>query len=103
MREVLTFDAFARCWVQEFTLFAAVARVLPDARRPAFDRLVAAWKARRMAQFADAMAALATPIARAACDRVVLPADRLMTKLGKSLGLARSAGDEPRGARRRAK
>jgi 50S ribosome-binding GTPase/Domain of unknown function (DUF3482) len=97
VREVLTFDAFARCWVQEFTLFAAVARVLPESRRPAFDRLVAAWKARRMAQFADAMAALATPVARAACDRVVLPADRLMTRLGKSFGLARSEAESPEG------
>jgi Domain of unknown function (DUF3482)/50S ribosome-binding GTPase len=95
VRELLTFDAFARCWVQEFTLFAAVARVLPAARRSAFDRLVAAWKARRMAQFAEAMAALATPLAHAACDRVALPADRLMTRLGKSLGLARAEGESP--------
>ncbi len=95
VRELLTFDAFARCWVQEFTLFGAVARVLPAARRPAFDRLVAAWKARRMAQFADAMAALTAPLARAACDRVLLPADRLMTRLGKSLGLARNEGESP--------
>ena len=95
VRELLTFDAFARCWVQEFTLFAAVARVLPDARRPTFDRLVAAWTARRMVQFADSMAALATPIAHAACDRVALPPGRLITKLGKSLGLARSEGESP--------
>ena len=95
VRELLTFDAFARCWVQEFTLFGAVARVLSDSRRPAFDRLVAAWKARRMAQFADSMAALTMPIARAACDRVALPAGWRNTKLGKSLGLAQSDGAEP--------
>jgi hypothetical protein len=95
VRELLTFDAFARCWVQEFTLFAAVARALPDARRPTFDRLVAAWRDRRTAQFADAMAALAAPIARAACDRVVVPADGLVTRLGKSLGLARTDGESP--------
>jgi hypothetical protein len=95
VRELLAFDAFARCWVQEFTLFAAVARVLPDARRPACDRLVAAWKARRVAQFADSMAVLASPLARAARDRVVLPADRLMARLGKSLGLARTEGESP--------
>ena len=45
-----------------------------------------------MAQFADSVAALARPIARAACDHVALPADRLVTKLRKSLGLARSGG-----------
>ena len=93
VREVLTLDAFARCWVQEFTLFAAVARVLPEAKRPAFDRLGAAWKARRMTQFDEAMAALALPIARAACDRVALPADPLVTRLGRSLGLARPEGE----------
>ncbi len=95
VRELLTFDAFARCWVQEFTLFAAVARVLPDRRLPAFDRLVVAWKARRMAQFADSMAALTLPIARAACDGVALPGGWRITKLGKSLGLARSEGESP--------
>ena len=97
VREVLTLDAFARCWVQEFTLFAAVARALPVARRQAFDRLVAAWKARRMGQFTDAMAALASPIARAACDRVALPAERLMMRLGKSLGFTPSEGESPEG------
>jgi hypothetical protein len=43
-----TFDAFARCWVQEFTRFAAVARVLPERRWPAFDRLVAVRRARAL-------------------------------------------------------
>ncbi len=89
VREVLTLDAFARCWVQEFTLFAAIAGVLPAAKCPAFDRLTGAWKARRMAQFDAAMVALARPLARAACDLVTLPADRLLARLGKSLGLAR--------------
>lgn len=95
VRELLTFDAFARCWVQEFTMFAAVARVLPDARRPSFERLVATWKARRMAQFADSMGALAAPIAHAACDHVALPPSRLIAKLGRSLGLARAEGERP--------
>ena len=95
VREVLTLDAFARCWVQEFTLFAAIARVLPATQQPAFDRLVSAWRTRRMAQFDDAIAAIALPIARAACDLVTLPPDRLMTRLGKSLGIARPRGETP--------
>jgi len=92
VREVMTLDAFARCWVQEFTLFAAVARELPPAKKPAFDRLVDAWRSRRMAQFEASVAALAGPIARAACDRVVLPADPFMVRLGKSLGLTKALG-----------
>jgi hypothetical protein len=90
VRETLTLDAFARCWVQERALFAAIDRVLPQARRGLLGRLVDAWTRRRMAQFDAAMAALAGPIARAAIDRVVLPADPLLAKLGRSLGIARS-------------
>ena len=48
-----------------------------------------------MAQFDAAMAALAGPIARAATDRVVLPADPLLAKLGRSLGIARPGGETP--------
>ena len=93
VRDVIAQDAFARCWVQEFTLFAAIGKVLPADRRGAFGRLAAAWKARRLAQFDAAMAALAVPVARAACDGETLPDDPLMAKLGRSLGLARSPGE----------
>ena len=52
-------DAFARCWVQEFALFDAIAGSLPAARRPLFARLAQAWRDRRWQQFDEAMAALA--------------------------------------------
>ena len=41
-----------------------------------------------MAQFDDAMAALAGPSRAPPATRVTLPADRCWRKLGKSLGLA---------------
>ena len=72
IRDVLTFDAFARCWVQEIVLLRALAAAIPAAKRDGYERLVAAWQARRNAQFDDAIAALAAPIASAACDRVAL-------------------------------
>ena len=95
VREVLTLDAFARCWVQERTLFAALARALPDTKRSVLDRLVAAWTTRRRAQFDAAVAALAAPIARAAVDRELLPADPLLAKLSRSLGIARTPDASP--------
>ena len=95
VHETLTLDAFARCWVQERGLFAAIDRVLPEAQRSLLQRLVDAWTRRRMVQFDAAMAALAGPIARAAADRVVLPADPLLAKLGRSLGIARPGGEAP--------
>lgn len=39
VREVLTLDAFARCWVQEFSLLNAVATALPKFKKPAFRSL----------------------------------------------------------------
>ena len=70
---VLTLDAFARCWVQEFGLFDSVDELLDPAQRPAFARLSMAWQARRMAQFEQAMQVLAAPLARAAIDDEPLP------------------------------
>ncbi|MEO5764194.1 MAG: GTPase domain-containing protein [Casimicrobiaceae bacterium] len=93
VREVLALDAFARCWVQEFALFAAIARVLPAAQRPAQRRLTRAWEARRRAQFDAAMGALALPLAAAASDRVALPDDPLLAKVGRKLGIARATGE----------
>lgn len=92
VREVLAFDAFARCWVQEFTLFGAIEPLVPDASRPAFARLSAAWRDLRMDEFSAAMAALAGPIARAAVERVTLTppspkSESLASRVGGSLGL----------------
>jgi hypothetical protein len=91
VRDVLALDAFARCWVQEFTLFAAVGRVLPDDPAAGFARLAQEWRDRRMHQFDQAMTALADPIARAACDRAVLPAEPFASRVGGSIGLPNAA------------
>jgi hypothetical protein len=92
IKNVLTLDAFARCWVQEFTLLAAIADALPQEKRPALERLRAAWRARRLATFEASMAALAAQIARAACDRERV-ADKgiraALREVGVALGLGR--------------
>ncbi|HSD53014.1 MAG TPA: DUF3482 domain-containing protein [Burkholderiales bacterium] len=96
---VLTLDAFARCWVQEFTLLAAVSDALPAAKRPAFERLRAAWRARRMATFDAATAALAAQLARAGCDREPV-ADRgigaALREVGVALGIGREGAPTAR-------
>jgi len=90
IRAVTTFDAFARCWVQEIGLFDLVGNALPEARRATWTRVVDAWQARRLAQFDEAMSALAAPIAAAACDRESLPetgAAATLRGIGSTLGL----------------
>ena len=92
VRAVLAFDAFARCWVQDDTLLAAVAECLPPARRADFDLLRAAWQARNDATWRGAMHVLAERLVRAACDNEVARAgkwtDRLQA-IGTALGLRR--------------
>ncbi len=102
IRAVTTLDAFARCWVQEIALFDLVGDALPAERRAPFRRLADAWQARRLAQFERAMAALAEPIAQAACDREPLPDAGLggaLRGLGRSLGIGR---DDAENAKARA-
>lgn len=104
-RNVLTLDAFARCWVQEITLLRAVADVLSAAKRPAFERLQRAWIARRLGQFEDSVAALAAQLARAACDREVVDESGLHVRLreiGAALGVARYDESSPLGRAMRA-
>ncbi|MCG6873977.1 MAG: GTPase domain-containing protein [Betaproteobacteria bacterium] len=105
VRDVLTLDAFARCWVQEITLLRAVAEVLPEAKRPAFARLQDAWTRRRQSQFEEAMTALATQLARAACDREVVDEAGLRLRLrevGSALGIGRGDESGPLGPAMRA-
>ncbi len=66
VRAVLPLDAFARCWVQELTLFAAVQAALPEAKRPAMARLRGAWCERRLATFGAAVSSIAGSLARIA-------------------------------------
>ena len=101
IRGILSLDAFARCWVQERTWLHAVAAALPAAKQAGFARLAAAWRIARDAQFDAAMAALAEPIARAACDRVPLADAGLrgsLVEVGKAIGLASDRIDPVRQA-----
>ena len=72
VRALLPFDAFARCWVQEFAFFDALGRALAapgdgvDAR---IERLAAAWAAGRLATFERAMRVQAEMLARVALVR----------------------------------
>jgi GTPase Era involved in 16S rRNA processing len=90
VRDVLPMDAFARCWVQEFSLFSSIAKVLPDEQQTSYARLDAAWKQRRMNQLAKAMEALAYPIGQAALDRMPLPSKTFLDKVGRLFGMAKA-------------
>lgn len=95
VRDVLTLDAFARCWVHEQVLLDAVGRALPPEKQTAHARLVAAWGGRNRARFADSMHALATQLAQAAADREPVATDSASTmqKVLRTVGVGRESED----------
>jgi len=68
VRDVLAFDAFARCWVHEHVLLDRVAAALPPEKRQAFDRLSTEWRMRNEAIFEKSMRAIARQLATTAVD-----------------------------------
>lgn len=68
VREVLTLDAFTRCWVQEGLLFDRLRALLPEERRDLLDALLARWQAEQLAALRSAVGAMAELLAVAAGD-----------------------------------
>jgi uncharacterized protein DUF3482/50S ribosome-binding GTPase len=95
VRKVLSLDAFARCWVQEGTLFRAIAELIPAEKRANYDRLSDAWLAKNLAAFHSSMRALAIQLGRAACDREII---ETKSWPDKALGLLRYLVDRNRAA-----
>ena len=94
VHEVVAFDAFARCWVQEQTLLDRIGAALPAGRRAGFERIAAAWQARNAETFERSMRILAMHLAEAAADH----ADVATRSLGESARawLGGLASGEPR-------
>lgn len=57
--EVLHFNAFARCWVQERLLLDTIGRLLPAAKADGYARIVTAWDERNATRLSRSMAAVA--------------------------------------------
>lgn len=83
---VLSFDAFARCWVQDRVWLDAVGRGLTPARMPGFARIAAAWDERNQLRFGRAMAAVAEHLLCAARQVQEVPSGALSVKSLVSAG-----------------
>src|SRR5262245_23039945 len=97
VREVLAFDAFARCWVQEHVLLDRVIELVPAADREGCARLVDAWQARNRDAFETSMQLLAGQLAATALDEETVPPASIGTTLRSWLrGLVGDkAADDP--------
>lgn len=96
VRKVLPMDAFARCWVQEFTLFDAIGDVLPEASRSTFESIRETWSRQRRAAYAASLQALMHTIERIMNDKEAannISFAYQIKKLGKKLKLLREDDD----------
>ncbi len=89
VREVISLDAFARCWVQEAELLELIGGQLADSLKPAFERLLAAWQERNLRTFRKSMGVLGRKLVESARDGEPAPEETLLNRVG----LARTVVD----------
>lgn len=90
---VLSMDAFARCWVQEYALFKAIEKVLPEELQSTFDALQEIWSRKRRAEYSASVQALAHYLEKVSNDQEVAETTSVKDQiklLGKRLGLFRN-------------
>ncbi|MCH2172897.1 DUF3482 domain-containing protein [Myxococcota bacterium] len=68
VRDVLSLDAFSRCWVQEGVLLERIQEILPETRRKPMARLIDDWRENNLAVFHGSMKRLSELIATTASD-----------------------------------
>ena len=101
-RRVLSFDAFARCWLQEHTLLEAIAACLDGDARTAFDRLAQAWRERDLDTLRRSAGVIAGQLAVIAKDEMTVPPASLAARLGSALQGGGDAAVSPAEERARA-
>ncbi len=69
VKKVLPMDAFARCWVQEFTLFDAIGSALDEKSQSAFESLRETWSRQRRAAYSASLQALMHTLERIINDK----------------------------------
>ncbi len=68
VRDVLALDAFARCWVHEDVFYERVGKLIDEAKRDGYARLLAAWQANNAQRFRASVELSAQMLAEAAHD-----------------------------------
>lgn len=82
VREVLNFDAFARCWIQESVLLEVVSEVLSKEQRTVFTTLKAAWHRRNLDVFEESVKRMAEQLTSSLLDGVEVRAETIIERMG---------------------
>lgn len=102
VNSVLPMDAFARCWVQEYALFDAIAKALPEELQATMESLQEVWSRQRRAAYNASIQALTNYLEKLANDKEVAENTSVVDQIkffGKKLGLfKKDAAHDPIGA-----
>lgn len=93
VNSVLSMDAFARCWVQEFTLFDAIGKALAPEQLTAFEALREVWSRQRRAAYSSSIQALSLYLDKLINDRENAQTPSMVDQFkfwGKRLGLVKT-------------
>jgi len=92
---LLSFDAFARCWLQEHALLACIQECLAPGQRDGFARLRAAWRDRDVQVLKRSAQVIAEQLARTARDEASVAAASLGDKARHWFGQGSGTGASP--------
>lgn len=102
VNSVLPMDAFARCWVQEYALFDAIAKALPEELQATMESLQEVWSRQRRAAYNASIQALTNYLEKLAKDKEVAENTSVVDQIkffGKKLGLfKKDTAHDPIGA-----
>ncbi|MGD9853050.1 MAG: DUF3482 domain-containing protein [Nitrospirales bacterium] len=73
--DVMSLDAFTRCWVQEGVLWDRITKVLPEDRQPLMQKLSEAWREKSLHTLHTSMHHIACLLIHTARDSEFLPAE----------------------------
>jgi GTPase SAR1 family protein len=82
VREVLTLDAFARCWVHEDRLMDVLAPLMEGSRIATFQHIKKAWHQRNIDAFRGSARLLSEQLTAALMDGVEVRAETLLERIG---------------------
>ena len=82
VRDVLTLDAFARCWVQEDKLMESLAPLMQGSKIPTFLQIQRAWAQRNVSVFQTSVRLISEQLTAALFDGVDVRSETLLERVG---------------------
>lgn len=86
VKDVISMDAFARCWVVEMALFDAVGQALSEAQQSVFEGIKKAWADERKAVYQQSIGALAEFLCALMTDCEHLQSEGFLQTIKRKIG-----------------